>query len=31
MEVYLYMEENKIGIDQADYWLARFSILQKSC
>jgi hypothetical protein len=23
MEVLLYMQENKIGIDQANYWLAR--------
>lgn len=31
MEVYLYMEENQIGLDHADYWVARFNVLQRQC
>lgn len=31
MEVYLYMEENGIGIEQAKYWIARLEVLRKRC
>lgn len=31
LDLYLYMEENEIGIDQVDYWLARFKVMRSRC
>lgn len=31
MDIYLYMHENNIGIDQAKYWIARMEIMRKRC
>jgi hypothetical protein len=31
LEIYLYMEENSIGTDQVEYWLARFRVMRSRC
>jgi hypothetical protein len=31
IDIYHYMDENGIGIDQAKYWIARMEIMRKRC
>lgn len=31
LAMYIYMEENNIGTDQVDYWLARFKAMRSRC
>lgn len=31
LQLYIYMEENHIGIEQVDYWLARFKAMRSRC
>ena len=29
LEIFIYMEENDIGITETEYWLARFKVMRK--
>ena len=30
-DIYLYMEENEIGTNVTEYWLARFKVMRRLC
>ena len=31
LDIFVYMEENDIGITETEYWLARFKVMRNRC